>query len=173
MARQTGADVVRGAIEPVVNAAGLYLEDVVVTRAGSRSVVRVVIDLPEDRLGSLDMDALADVSREISTALDADDAVAGAYTLEVSTPGTSRPLTSTRHFRRARTRLVRLALRDGTSLMGRLLDVDDALHLDDGAGVRSVPLADVVSGCVEVELTRATDDADDVDDSDMNDEEDS
>jgi ribosome maturation factor RimP len=159
---------VREAAEPVVAAAGLVLEGVEVARAGKRSVVRLTIDLDEDAVGSLDLDTLAEVSRDVGTALDETDAVAGEYTLEVSTPGTSRPLTEPRHFKRARTRLVRLTMADGTSAFGRLLDVTDGeLALGpvdartgrDTAGAPTrVALADVVRGAIEVELSRVTDD---------------
>ncbi|WP_083260116.1 ribosome maturation factor RimP [Cellulosimicrobium cellulans] len=153
---------VRRGIEPVVQEAGLFLEDVTVSRAGARSVVRVVLDLPEDAEGSLDLDTVAEVSRPISAALDEVDVLPGAYTLEVSTPGTDRALTERRHFRRARGRLVRLVLADGTAVEGRLRDVDDALHLE-VAGARgrteerAVPLEQVVRGHVQVELKRALD----------------
>jgi ribosome maturation factor RimP len=158
--RTDAADAVRAVVEPAVHAAGLVLEDVTVSRAGSRSVVRITLDLPEDAIGSLDSDTLGEASRAISAALDADDVVPGAYTLEISTPGTSRPLTQLRHFRRARTRLVRLRLMDGTTVAGRLTDVVDdgegpQLVLDDG-GTR-VALADVRKGKVEVELKRLDD----------------
>jgi ribosome maturation factor RimP len=143
----------------VVDGAGLHLEGVTVTRAGGRSVVRITLDLPEDQVGSLDSDTLGDASRAISAALDADDVVPGAYTLEISTPGTSRPLTEPRHFKRARTRLVTLLLTDGGTAHGRLVDVvtsgdGAALVLDDGT---RVALADVRQGKVEVELTRLED----------------
>ena len=74
------ADVIR----PVIAAAGLDLEAVRVSAAGRRRLLRVVVD--SDRGVSLD-DA-ADVSRELSAALDAA-AVMGdfPYTLEVSSPG--------------------------------------------------------------------------------------
>jgi ribosome maturation factor RimP len=165
---------VRAATEPVVAAAGLVLEDVEVARAGKRSVVRLIIDLDEDAVGSLDLDRLADVSRDVGTALDETDAVAGEYTLEVSTPGTSRPLTEPRHFRRARTRLVRLVLRDGGSAFGRLRDVADgelvlgpvepASGRDVAGEPTRVALADVVRGAVEVELHRVTEGPDEADD---------
>jgi ribosome maturation factor RimP len=161
---RTTAETVRAVVAPVVDGAGLFLEDVAVTRAGSRSVVRVVVDLPEDAVGSLDSDTLGDASRALSAALDEQDVVNGAYTLEVSTPGTSRPLTEVRHFKRARTRLVTLRLHDGATVSGRLVDVADGaadggsdaasgalLVLDDGSRVR---LADVRKGKVEVELKR-------------------
>lgn len=161
---------VRTVVEPVVMAAGLVLEDLQMSPAGPRTVVRVTIDLGDDAVGGLDLDTLAGVARQISAALDADSPVAGEYTLEVSTPGTGRPLTEVRHFRRARTRLVRLTLLGGAGVLGRLVDVvGDSLNLStltlspvDAATGRAVvgdpihiPLADVASATVEVELTRA------------------
>lgn len=150
------ADAVRKVVGPVVEAAGLYLEEVTVTRAGNTSVVRITIDLPDDALGSLDSDRLGDASRAMSAALDEDDVVAGAYTLEISTPGTSRPLTELRHYKRARTRLVTLKMMDGSRVEGRLTDVltdgdGDVLVLD---GDSRIPLGDVRRGKVEVELKK-------------------
>ncbi|KRC37379.1 MULTISPECIES: ribosome maturation factor RimP [Oerskovia] len=154
-AKQAGADRVRQVVEPAVQAAGLYLEDVTVSLAGSRSVVRITVDLPEDAVGNLDLDAVAEVSREINNALDASDAFPGAYTLEISTPGTSRPLTELRHFKRARGRIVRLTLTDGASVEGRLREVEDGRLLLTGAPVDSVALDDVTRGAIQVELKRA------------------
>jgi ribosome maturation factor RimP len=153
------ADAVREVVGPVVEAAGLHLEEVAVTRAGSKSVVRITVDLSDDAVGSLDSDALGEVARAISAALDEDDVVAGAYTLETSTPGTSRPLTELRHFKRARTRLVTLKMMDGSRVEGRLTDVltdgdGDALVLD---GDRRILVGDVRRGKVEVELKRLDD----------------
>lgn len=152
------AQKVREVVAPVVDAAGLYLEDVVVARAGRRHVVRVVVDLDEDSVGSLDSDRLADVSRDVSAALDRRDPVQGEYVLEVSTPGTSRPLTDLRHLRRARTRLVRLALRDGRTVLGRITDADaDGVRLETEGGAVTVPLEDVARGTVELDF-RSTED---------------
>ncbi|HZL02948.1 MAG TPA: ribosome maturation factor RimP [Cellulomonas sp.] len=161
---------VRDAVEPLIAAAGLYLEDVEVTSAGARSVVRIVVDLEEDAVGGLDLDRVAAISRDISTAIDATDAFAGELTLEVSSPGVSRPLTERRHFTRARGRLVTLRMRDGSTLTARLVDVDrstdDAVlvlvpEVPAEKGRRPVHgepvrlrLAEVRDGHVEVELGR-------------------
>lgn len=153
---------VRAAVGPAVAGVGLLLEDVVVTAAGRRSVVRVVVDLP-DGPGGVDSEALAEASRAISAAMDDADPVRGSYVLEVSTPGTDRPLTEPRHFRRAVTRLVRLTLTDGSTRAGRLVEVGEALVLEAPDGARTdVPRGDVVRGVVEVELTRAQDEEGDL-----------
>ena len=87
-------------LAPVVADAGLHLEGVETTRAGRYSVVRVLVDLA-DGPGDLDIDALGPVTAAVSQALDEADPVKGQYTLEVSTPGAERELTTLRHFRRA------------------------------------------------------------------------
>ncbi|MFC0715661.1 ribosome maturation factor RimP [Cellulomonas biazotea] len=162
---------VRQVVEPAVAEVGLLLEDVEVARAGSRSVVRVFVDVAEDDEGELDLDRVADVTRAVSDALDAQDVVAGEYTLEVSSPGVSRPLTERRHFARAVGRTVSVRLVDGGTLAGRLTavergdaDGDDAVVVvpvtpgvkgrrpKTGAPVR-VPLAQVRDARVEVDLS--------------------
>ncbi|MEE6280307.1 ribosome maturation factor RimP [Georgenia sunbinii] len=148
------ATAVRALLEPVVADAGLYLEDVS-SSAGRPTVVRIVVDLP-DGPGGVGSDALTDVSRAISAALDDADVVRGAYTLEVSTPGVGRPLTDERHYRRAVGRLLRLTTGDGP-LRGRLTTVEgEVLHLEIDGTTRTVPLAHVTSGTVEPELNRPT-----------------
>jgi ribosome maturation factor RimP len=143
----------RRVLEPVVTDAGLYLEDVSVSAAGRRSVVRVVVDLA-DGPGGVGSDLLTDVSRQVSTTLDDVDVVAGAYTLEVSTPGVTRPLTTARHYRRAEGRLVRLRTTSG-AVRGRVLAVDGEDVVIDTEGTRQVvALSDITSGTVEPELGR-------------------
>ena len=148
----------RDVLDPVVADAGLFLEEVGVSAAGRRSVVRVVVDLP-DGPGGVGSDALAEVSRKISAALDESDPVRGAYTLEVSTPGVSRPLTTARHFRRATGRLVRLETTGGR-VRGRVAEVTgEGVVLEVDGARREVPLTDITSGTVEPELSRQGDDA--------------
>ncbi|WP_084100250.1 ribosome maturation factor RimP [Demequina sp. NBRC 110051] len=139
---------------PAAETAGLVLDTVTVSPAGKRSRVTVTVDLPETEVGSADLDRVAEASRAIGAALDEADVPSTPYVLEVSTPGTDRPLTERRHFLRARTRLVELVLADG-SLTGRLTDVDgDTLVLDVDGERREVALGDVTRGQIVVELKR-------------------
>lgn len=149
-------------LAPVVSSGGLFLEGVEVSGPARKRLVRVTVDLP-DGPGGVSSDQLGDVSKAVSTALDdVDDALEGAYLLEVTTPGVSRPLTDARHFRRATGRLVTVQTTDGEAT-GRVIAVDaDAVHLAveqrKGAPTeRAVPLASITRGRVEVELRRTED----------------
>lgn len=143
-------------LRPVAADAGLVLEDVQVSTVGRRRLVRVVVDLPDDEIGSVDLDRVADVSRAVGAQLDETDVLGtGPYALEVTTPGVDRPLTEQRHFRRARTRLVRLHRHQGPEVLGRLVDVgDDGPVLDVDGDRQHVPWDQVRSGSVEVEFRR-------------------
>jgi len=82
-------------LAPVVDGLGFDLEGIEVTTAGRRRKVSVIVD----RDGGIDLDAVADVSKVVSDALDGSDALGDApYVLEVSSPGVDRPLTE-RHRR--------------------------------------------------------------------------
>jgi ribosome maturation factor RimP len=146
------ADAVRGLASDAAGAVGLVLEDVAVQSAGRRRIVRVVVDLPDDAVGGVPMDAVATVSQLLSQRLDDSDAMGGApYVLEVTSPGVDRPLTERRHWLRARGRLVRVTLRDGGTHAGRLTEVTDEGVVVDG---RTVVWEDVARGRVEVEFNR-------------------
>jgi ribosome maturation factor RimP len=121
-------------LEPVVAAQGLDLEDVTITKAGKRRLLRVVVDCD----GGVTLDHVADVSQAVSKVLDEDDAMGPApYTLEVSSPGVDRPLTEPRHARRAAKRLVKAELRDGGVIEGRVLSADDTgVELDVAGAAR-------------------------------------
>ena len=143
---------VQDALEPVVTAAGYDLEDVSVSAAGRRSVVRVVVD----RDGGIDLDAVADVSRVVSAALDESDVMgAASYVLEVTSPGVDRPLTQPRHWRRATGRLVSVVAGQRGTVLGRVQDADDTeVTLDVEGDATRVPYDKLGPGHVQVEFAR-------------------
>jgi ribosome maturation factor RimP len=155
MAASSPVDAVRALAVPAAASAGLVVESVTMTSAGRRRVLRVIVDLPEEVVGGVSMEAVARVSQALSEALDSSDVMGSApYVLEVSSPGADRPLTERRHWLRARGRLVTAVLGDGRAVGGRLVAVGgDGVVLDfpDAA-----PLAwsQLRSGRVELEFTR-------------------
>lgn len=161
---------------PVVSAAGYDLEDVTVTSAGRRSLVRVSVDSDS----GIDLDAVAEVSRLISDALDGDGqfssnaAFAGPYVLEVGSPGVDRPLTEPRHWRRAVGRLVKVDYESGgapgsggvaaggVTITGRVVAATDAaVTLDVSGTSRDYSLSALGPGKVQVEFNRADEELED------------
>jgi ribosome maturation factor RimP len=142
-------------LEPVVAKAGYDLEDVTVAAAGRRKLVRVTVDAD----GGVDLDAVADVSRAVSEALDTDrqaqSTLAGPYVLEVSSPGVDRPLVEPRHWRRAAGRLVQVPVGE-RAVVGRVVGTDEAGVTLEQEGTRTVyPWDELGHGKVQVEFSRA------------------
>lgn len=169
----------RTVIEPVLTAAGYDLEELSVSRAGRRHIVRVIVDSD----AGVSLDGVADVSRAVSAALDqaeetGTELIAGEYQLEVSSPGVDRPLTLPRHWRRNQGRLVRVTVtapgepaltedagRDraeagpatpaGRQITGRVVSADDErVVLDLDGEVRSWAYPELGPGRVQVEFNR-------------------
>ena len=134
--------------------AGYDIEDVVIDTAAHPPRITVVADGDDP----LDLDSIAALSRSASALLDGIDAP--AYVLEVSSPGVDRPLTSEKHYRRARGRKVELTLSDGSQLTGRLGEIREGtvrLVVREGAranfSVRELPVGGITKAVVQVEFS--------------------
>jgi ribosome maturation factor RimP len=134
--------------------AGYEIEDVVIDAAARPPRITVVADGDHP----LDLDSIAELSRSASEALDRIDAP--PYVLEVTSPGVDRPLTTEKHYRRARGRKVELTLSDGSQLTGRLGEMRDGtvrLVVREGAtanfSVRELPVDGITKAVVQVEFS--------------------
>jgi ribosome maturation factor RimP len=81
------------------------------------------------------------------------------FTLEVTSPGVDRPLTQPRHWTKNLTRLIKVTLNTGETIIGRLTEFDvDAAKLVENIKGRikehSVAFADIKRAVVEVEFNR-------------------
>ena len=83
-------------IEPTVTSLGFELVGVLWRNGRSRGLVRIYIDHEE----GVTVDDCARVSHRVNGLLDVEDPVPGEYDLEVSSPGTDRPLFVERDFAR-------------------------------------------------------------------------
>jgi ribosome maturation factor RimP len=170
------AQQIRAALEPALAPLGLVVEDITVTPAGKRRLVRVLVDTDITALDAADesspvpplsLDAVADATRAVDDVLEDGDLMGSApYVLEVSSPGVGRPLTRREQFRRNVGRLVEVHHADGAET-GRLVRVGvDDLTLDVPATKKvpahalSVGFDAAPRGTVHVEFTRATEDTD-------------
>lgn len=107
MSRNPQIDRLIAIIEPVCMDVGCELVDVRLLMEQGGWVLRVCVDRPlhegvdlsqpqEDRV---DLSECENISRLLSAALDVDDPIPQAYSLEVSSPGIERPLRTATHFR--------------------------------------------------------------------------
>jgi ribosome maturation factor RimP len=137
--------------EPLA-ASGLDVEAIELTQAGNRRMLRVAVD----KDGGVTLDDIADATREVSRVLDDSDVMGERpYTLEVSSPGTDRPLRLPRHWRRNRGRLVKVSFMDGRSMTGRITQSDDdGATLDVGGASHEVSYDEVAKAKVQIEFSR-------------------
>src|SRR3954452_18729241 len=145
-------DRLAGLLAGPIEALGLDLEAVDLSKAGKRSVLRVAVD----KDGGVDLDDIAAATSEVSRVLDDSDVMGNrSYTLEVSSPGVDRPLTLPRHWRRNASRLVTVSLVDGEEVTGRIVEADETgagIELD--GSVRRVDFADVAKARIQIEFKR-------------------
>jgi ribosome maturation factor RimP len=119
-------DKVREIAERVAASSGLEVVEVELRGGGKSRMLRITIDKP----AGVTHEDCANVSREVSTILDVEDAVpGGSYLLEVSSPGLDRRLSRPADFKRFTGSLVKLTTREPVGgnrhLEGRLQEYRD------------------------------------------------
>jgi ribosome maturation factor RimP len=151
---QTRSRIAEVLTEPLA-ATGLDVEAIDLTPAGKRRLLRVAVD----KDGGVTLDDIAEATKEVSRVLDGPEGsdVMGEqpYTLEVTSPGTDRPLTHPRHWRRNQGRLVKATLADGRTVTGRITDSDDTRAVIDVDGNRDeIAFVDVKKAKIQIEFNR-------------------
>ncbi|MEU5438966.1 ribosome maturation factor RimP [Streptomyces sp. NPDC020719] len=154
----TQSERLRGLLEPLVSAKDLDLEEIELSRAGRRRMLRIVVDSDE----GVELDTCAELSRAVSDALDESDVMGDEeYVLEVTSPGAERPLSELRHYVRATGRLARLTLTEGGDLVARILGADEeGLDLEvpgvkgRKATTRRLAFSEIAKARVEIEFNR-------------------
>jgi ribosome maturation factor RimP len=143
-------------ISPAVAEAGFFLEEVQIASPGNHRIVTCVVDGPTP----LNLDQVTVASRVVSELLDSASFMGETpFTLEVTSPGVDRPLTQPRHWTKNLTRLIKVTLNTGETIIGRLTEFDgDAAKLVENIKGRikehSVAFADIKRAVVEVEFNR-------------------
>lgn len=119
-------DKIREITERVAADSGLEVVEVDLRGGGKARMLRITIDKPN----GVTHEDCANLSREVGTILDVEDAVpGGGYTLEVSSPGLDRKLLKPTDYERFRGSVVRLVTREPIegqkSFEGRLEGLTD------------------------------------------------
>jgi ribosome maturation factor RimP len=152
VSNQQTRDRLAGVLTDPLAASGLDVEAIELTPAGKRRLLRVAVD----KDGGVTLDDIAEATREVSRILEDTDAMGDhPYTLEVSSPGTDRPLTLARHWRRNQGRLVSVTRTDGSTLTGRIVESDEERAVLDVDGqATDVRYADVAKARIQIEFNR-------------------
>lgn len=140
--------------ERVTRSLGLEVVEVEFRGGGKARMLRIYIDKP----GGVTHEDCADVSREVGTILDVEDAVpGGTYTLEVSSPGLDRKLSKAADFERFAGRLVKVSTREAVNgnrhFEGRLETFQNGtLTIDLDAGHKRKKKEASTAGKVDINL---------------------
>jgi ribosome maturation factor RimP len=148
---------VRAAAQRVTADRGFELVDVELKRGPGGQLVRLYVD----KTGGIGLAELQSVSEEVSAILDAEDPIATAYTLEVSSPGLDRPLKAEGDYQRFVGRLAKLSSYEPVDgrrhWTGRIVACEGGvvtLELQDEKSTARVPLGKISHGRLEVEFPK-------------------
>lgn len=146
---------VRQLLDPILESMGLSLWDLEFHKQGPQWLLRIFIDREP---GGVTLSDCETVSRDLSAALDVEDIILHAYTLEVSSPGLDRTLSKPEHFIRFAGSMVRIKTYqpiDGQKVFrGRLLGLaEDMIKVELETGtIIEIPMTGITKASLEVEF---------------------
>ena len=152
-------DKIKSIAEGIVASMDIELVELEYAREGRQMVLRLYID----KVGGVNLDDCASVSRELSAVLDVEDFIEGKFTLEVSSPGLNRPLKKSADYEKNIGRLIKVktfeAIPDVAgnkrkTFLGTLLDFNGKLitmKLQEGQ-MAEIPLNMVAKANLEFEM---------------------
>jgi ribosome maturation factor RimP len=146
---------IRQILDPILESMGLSLWEMEFQRHGPKWLLRIYIDRES---GGVTLSDCEQVSRDLSTALDVEDIIQHAYTLEVSSPGLDRTLTRPEHFVRFIGSMVKVKtyqpIEGQKVFRGKLLGMGEAVikvELETSA-VLEIPMSNITKAALEVEI---------------------
>lgn len=146
---------IRALAEPILAAASTELVELSCHRQGRQVAIRVLVD----KVGGVTIRHCARLNQQISQALEAAHYLEQPYTLEVSSPGLDRPLTSKRDFERALGEPIELDVEDAPRggvrrVTGQLLAVQDAaIVVITASGTTTISMAQIRRALKAIELS--------------------
>ncbi len=135
------AEKIKEVLTPILQEDGLELVEIEFRPSGKRWLLRIFID----KEGGVTIDDCVHVSRELGRVLDVEDIVEHAFTLEVSSPGLTRPLKGIGDFERFKGRSCRIVTRetidDRNQFEGEIVDVQgDLVEIKGKLGIFTIPI---------------------------------
>ncbi len=149
-------DKIRLLLEPISRSLGLDLWDLEFHKQGPKWLLRIYID--REIGGSVTLGDCETVSRDLSAALDVEDFIQHAYTLEVSSPGLDRVLTKPEHFIRFSGSTIKIktyqSIEKEKVFRGTLLGIiGQVVKIEITTGnILNIPLSNIAKASLEVEF---------------------
>ena len=110
-------------IKQIVEDNGFRLYDIEISEENGYKYYRIFIQKADG--GRVNLDECAIINRIVSPIFDVEYNSDDAYFLEVSSPGIERPLKTLEHFIMSVGEKVRITLKDGSKIIGKLQSVDE------------------------------------------------
>jgi len=146
-------DRVKDIATPILLDEGMELVEIEYRREAKGWVLRLYIDKEE----GVSIDDCTHISQEIGRSLDVEDFILAPYTLEVSSPGLTRPLKNEKDFTKYLNHLIKLKTFDPIEnrrrFKGRLLGIfENRIEVEVDGGIIHIPLANVAKANLEIDF---------------------
>jgi ribosome maturation factor RimP len=140
-------------VAPIVDDERLELVDIEFKPANKRWLLRVYID----KEGGVTIADCVYVSRELARHLDVEDFITQPYTLEVSSPGLTRPLKKSEDFVRNKGKMCRIITREAVAgkieFVGEIGETTvDKVDIKEKIGIFTIPIYAIKKAQLEFEL---------------------
>lgn len=144
---------IREIIMPILISQGFELVDLEYQRESRGWVLRLFID--QD--GGIHLDDCSEVSRELSAVLDVQDVIPHSYTLEVSSPGLTRPMKKREDFEKYQNRLVKIRtfqpIAGQRNFKGILRGIEgETVKVETADRVQEIPFRFIAKANLEIEI---------------------
>jgi ribosome maturation factor RimP len=145
-------DRVRGIVDSILSNEGMELVEIEYRRESKGWVLRLYID----KAGGVTLDDCTHISQEVGRSLDVENFIAIPYTLEVSSPGLTRPLKKEKDFMKYRNQIIKVKtinpIENRRQFKGKLLGIsENRIEIEMDGGVFQIPLSNVAKANLEID----------------------
>jgi ribosome maturation factor RimP len=145
-------DRVRAIADPILSNEGMELVEIEYRRESKGWVLRLYID----KVGGATLDDCTRISQEVGRSLDVEDFISTPYTLEISSPGLSRPLKKEKDFMKYRNQMIKVKtvdpIENRRQFNGKLLGIsEDRIEIEMDGGIFQISLSNVAKANLEID----------------------